>query len=165
MTLGTMTKSSVTERLAVDTASAIDLASQLKQAHWVVTGPAFIALHELFDRQAELMRGHADMLAERARQLGARPPGTIREAAAASQLPDFPSDAVMADEIIDTLIDRYDTFRDGLMLSARDADSEQDLATQDLYIEILRSANLQRWFLSSHREPRIAQPTATERQL
>lgn len=165
MTTGTITRSSVTQRLAVDTASAIDLASQLKQAHWVVTGPAFIALHELFDRQAELMRGHADALAERSRQLGARPPGTVREAAAASQLPDFPSDAVAAADVIATLIDRYDTFGDGLMLSAREAENEHDLATQDLYIEILRSANLQRWFLDSHREPQETPPTATEQQL
>ena len=30
-------------------ADAIDLQSQVKQAHWNVKGPHFIALHELFD--------------------------------------------------------------------------------------------------------------------
>ncbi len=32
-------------------AAAIDLHAQVKQAHCTVRGPAFIAIHELFDKQ------------------------------------------------------------------------------------------------------------------
>src|SRR5690242_6654228 len=31
-------------------ASAVDLQTQMKQAHWNVKGPSFIGLHELFDK-------------------------------------------------------------------------------------------------------------------
>ena len=31
-------------------ASAVDLQTQMKQAHWNVKGPSFIGLHELFDQ-------------------------------------------------------------------------------------------------------------------
>ena len=38
------------ELLNARLADAIDLATQIKQAHWNVKGPNFIALHELFDK-------------------------------------------------------------------------------------------------------------------
>jgi starvation-inducible DNA-binding protein len=40
------------ERLA----DAIDLQSQVKQAHWNVKGPNFIALHELFDKISDAVQ-------------------------------------------------------------------------------------------------------------
>jgi starvation-inducible DNA-binding protein len=149
MTMATMTRTPIVERLGVDLASALDLASQLKEAHWAVTGPNFIALHELFDRQAAEVRGHADALAERMRQLGGTPRGTIRQAAERSELDDFP--AIHDEhEVVSTLVERYSTFCDALQTSASAAAEEGDVATEDLFIEVLRAANLQRWFLESH---------------
>ena len=45
-------------------ADVVDLFTQIKQAHWNVNGPNFIALHELFDKIAEIVEGQSDMLAE-----------------------------------------------------------------------------------------------------
>ena len=54
-------------------ADAIDLQSQVKQAHWNVKGPQFIALHELFDKISDAVLEHIDEIAERvgARGVGA----------------------------------------------------------------------------------------------
>ena len=41
-------------------ADAIDLQSQVKQAHWNVKGPNFIALHELFDKISDLVLEQID---------------------------------------------------------------------------------------------------------
>ena len=41
-------------------ADTFDLYSQVKQAHWNVKGPQFIALHELFDRLAEELLAYVD---------------------------------------------------------------------------------------------------------
>ena len=37
-------------------ADAVDLQTQMKQAHWNVKGPHFIGLHELFDQIDDLQR-------------------------------------------------------------------------------------------------------------
>ena len=49
-------------------AAAIDLHGQLKQAHWNVRGPNFIAIHELFDKVATDADAYGDKLAERAKE-------------------------------------------------------------------------------------------------
>ena len=41
-------------------AAAIDLQAQMKQAHWNVRGPGFIAIHTLFDKVADEAAGYAD---------------------------------------------------------------------------------------------------------
>ena len=48
-------------------AAAIDLHAQIKQAHWNVRGPTFIAIHELFDKVADVVEEYSDKIAERAR--------------------------------------------------------------------------------------------------
>ncbi len=51
-------------------ADCIDLQTQCKHAHWNVKGPAFIALHKLFDEINEEVEEYVDLLAERIVQLG-----------------------------------------------------------------------------------------------
>src|SRR5208337_5696782 len=77
------------ERLA----DAIDLQSQVKQAHWNVKGPHFIALHELFDKISDAVEEYVDEIAERAVQLGGVAEGTARVVAKRSSLPEYPLNA------------------------------------------------------------------------
>lgn len=131
-------------------ATATDLVSQLKQAHWNVVGANFIALHELFDRQADLMRGFCDEYAERIRALDGLPRGTVRRAAAASELPEFPAGEVDAHTTAGILEDRFTRYSE--MLSEGIAASEGvDPTTQDLLIEVQREVDRQAWFLRAHR--------------
>src|SRR6185369_7447672 len=66
-------RSKVIELLNARLADAIDLQTQMKQAHWNVKGPNFIALHELFDKINEEVEDYVDDIAERVVQLGALP--------------------------------------------------------------------------------------------
>src|SRR5260370_3457202 len=61
-------------------AAAIDLHAQVKQAHWNVRGPTFIAIHELFDTVADAVEEYSDTIAERAAALGGTAEGTIQTA-------------------------------------------------------------------------------------
>ena len=131
-------------------ATATDLVSQLKQAHWNVVGENFIALHELFDRQADLLRGYADEYAERIRALDGLPQGTVRQAAVASELPEFPEGEVDARTTAGILEDRFARY--SAMLSEGIGESEGvDPTTQDLLIEVQREVDRHTWFLRAHR--------------
>lgn len=70
-------------------ADAVDLRTQAKVAHWNVKGRQFAALHELFDGVAHAVDEYADLIAERAVQLGGLAEGTARQAAAATDLEEY----------------------------------------------------------------------------
>ena len=142
----------VIERLCRDTASAIDLYGQVKQAHWTVTGMNFIGVHELFDAQAMILSGHVDTLAERVRALGGVPSGTARQVASLSTLDDLPVRELPSSEAIAEIAARYQAFGEGLLESAGMASQAGDIATEDVYIEVIRSLDKQQWFLRSHLE-------------
>jgi Ferritin-like domain len=65
------------ELLNKHVAVAIDLHGQVKHAHWNVRGPAFIAIHELFDEIADEVEDYSDALAERSAAVGGTAQRTV----------------------------------------------------------------------------------------
>src|SRR3954466_4330475 len=92
--LSEVTRAKVVELLNARLADCTDLQTQIKQAHWNVKGPNFIALHELFDRINEDVEDNVDELAERVVQLGGVAEGTARRAANRSSLREYPPNPV-----------------------------------------------------------------------
>ncbi len=80
----------IVELLNARLADAIDLQTQMKQAHWNVKGANFIALHELFDKINEDFEEYTDLLAERIVQLGGVAEGTATTVAKRSPLKAYP---------------------------------------------------------------------------
>jgi starvation-inducible DNA-binding protein len=140
------------QRLVVDLnrdlAGLLDLVAAYKQAHWNVVGPRFAGLHALFDQLAAETRVHADQVAERAVALGGIAQGTLQDAAQRSVLPQFPSTARREREVLDALISRAEKMADELRIAADH--SADDLATQDIHIDALRTVEKQRWMLEAH---------------
>src|SRR3954468_789398 len=97
-------KGRIIEILNARLADSTDLKTQTKHAHWNVKGPNFIQLHELFDQIAPHFDDYADLLAERAVQLGGVANGTLREAAAASSIPEYNLNAVDGTEHVKALV-------------------------------------------------------------
>ncbi len=131
-------------------ALAADLRSQVKQAHWNVVGPNFIALHRLFDEQAALLLAQVDIFAERVRALRGVARGTVRQAAAESPLEDLDADELPEDEAVQAILDRFERYSLSLTAAIEAADESKDLTTQDIYIEAQREIDLHAYFLRSH---------------
>lgn len=150
MTTATTDTGTLISTLGKHVATASDLVSQLKQAHWNVTGANFIALHELFDREADLVRGYVDEFAECIRALDGVPAGTVRQAARHSEIADFPEGKLSETETVRALVERFEQYSALLTRAIREADECGDLTTQDLYIEVQREIDRHAWFLRSH---------------
>jgi len=140
----------VTDRLNHHLALASDMYSQVKQAHWNVVGPNFIALHKLFDEQAAMFVAHIDVYAERMRALQAVPSGTIRQAAQESDLPDLDARELPWDEAVSLILDRFEAYGASIKDAIEHSEQQEDLVTQDLYIEALHEAEKHAYFLRSH---------------
>jgi starvation-inducible DNA-binding protein len=131
-------------------ADAIDLYSQLKQAHWNVKGSDFIQLHELYDTIAAQLLEHVDAIAERATTLGGVALGTIRTAATASTLQEYPVDAVAGIDTLAVIADRLAAYGSAMRAAIEKALALDDQDSADLFIEVSRAADKQLWLIEAH---------------
>lgn len=131
-------------------ATAMDLYSQVKQAHWNVRGPWFFARHQLFDGLADHLRTFADDVAERIGTLGGALRGTVRMTAGATVLPEYEAGRGDGMEHIKMLAARYGVFTRQLRKGIDVCNSAGEPVTEDLFTEGLRAFELDMWFLESH---------------
>jgi starvation-inducible DNA-binding protein len=131
-------------------ADAIDLQTQMKQAHWNVKGPSFIALHELFDKVNEDVEDYIDLIAERAVQLGGIALGTARSVAQRSQQKEYPLQIASGRDHVEAVSSALATFGKAAR-AAIDATSElRDQDTADIFTEISRGVDKWLWFVEAH---------------
>jgi starvation-inducible DNA-binding protein len=134
------------ERLA----EAIDLQSQVKQAHWNVKGPHFIALHELFDKISDAVLGYIDEIAERVTSLGGTAEGTVAVAAKRSKLKNYPLSITAGKDHLFYLSTQLAAFGKGVRSGIDDTDELGDKDTADLFTGISREVDKHLWFLEAH---------------
>jgi starvation-inducible DNA-binding protein len=132
-------------------ATAIDLHGQVKQAHWNVRGPTFIAIHELFDKIADVVEEYSDKIAERAGTLGGTAEGTVQTAAQRSFLEPYRLGVADAAAHIGAVTEALATFGESVRGAIDDSDSFGDIDTSDLFTEVSRGIDYQLWLVESHR--------------
>lgn len=131
-------------------ADAIDLASQMKQAHWNVKGPSFIALHELFDGIHTAVQSHVDNLAERITALGGTARGTAKVAAEGSTLPHYPLEIVSGEDHVEAGSTALAAFGKGIRTAIAEASDVGDADTEDLFVEVSRDIDKNLWLVEAH---------------
>jgi starvation-inducible DNA-binding protein len=144
------TRTKVAELLNARLADAIDLQTQLKQAHWNVKGPHFISLHELFDKINEDVEEYVDDLAERAVQLGATVFGTARAVAKASTLHEYPLHATGGRDHVTAVTVALAHFGKNVRSAIDTTDELRDKDTADLFTGISRGVDKWLWMVESH---------------
>jgi len=131
-------------------AAAIDLHGQVKQAHWNVRGPGFIAVHTLFDKVADEAEIYSDLIAERARALGGSAEGTIQTAAKRSFMLAYPLGVADPAEHVFAVAGALAAFGESAREAINLATTAGDADTADLFTQISRGVDQQLWLVESH---------------
>jgi starvation-inducible DNA-binding protein len=138
----------IADGLAVFLADTYSLCLKTHSYHWNVTGPMFHPLQLLFEQQHQELALAVDLIAERIRALGVRAPGTYREFAARSSIPED-GDEPDAVEMIRRLLQGQQlvvrTARAVLLAAA----SAHDEPTADLLTRRIQAHEKTAWMLRS----------------
>jgi len=133
-------------------ADCIDLQTQCKQAHWNVKGPAFIALHKLFDEINGAVAEYADLLAERIVQLGGIAEGTVGVVAERSELVDYPLTLSTGQQHVAALSDALSEFGRAVRVGIEEMNELEDAGSADILTEISRGIDKWLWFVEAHQQ-------------
>ena len=134
------------ERLA----EAIDLQSQVKQAHWNVKGPHFMTLHELFDKISGVVLEQIDEIAERIAALGGTAEGTVVVAARRSKLKNYPLSITAGRDHLYYLSTQLAQYGKAVRSAVDDTDELGDKDTADLLTGVSRAVDKYLWFIEAH---------------
>lgn len=135
-------------QVLADTMALRDL---YKKHHWQVSGETFYQLHLLFDKhhgeQVELM----DELAERVQTLGGVAIAISYDVAEATRVERAPKDREAVPDQLQRLLAAHEVVLTETRRAAREAADNGDDGTNDLLVsDVIRTNEMQAWFVAEH---------------
>ena len=141
----------MTEQLNQLLADTITLRDLYKKSHWQVAGPTFYQLHLLYDKHHGEQDELVDSIAERIQLLGGVSIAMAADVAETTQIERPPRGREEVPVQLSRLLDAHQVIIRGARTLARRASTLGDDGTNDLVVsEVLRTNELQAWFLSEH---------------
>lgn len=141
----------VTNQLNQLLADTMTLRDLYKKCHWQVAGPTFYQLHLLFDKHYGEQNELVDLIAERIQLLGGVSLAMAADVAETTQIERPPRGREEVPVQLSRLIDAHQIIIQQTRPLARRAAELGDDGTNDLVIsDVLRTNELQVWFLSEH---------------
>lgn len=132
-------------------ADSLTLRDMYKKHHWQVSGPTFIALHELFDKHFAEQVELVDDLAERVQTLGGVSIAMGADSAERTRIERPPLGRESPPVQLSRLIAAHELIIVEARKAARRAEELGDDGTNDMLVgDIVRTNELQAWFLSEH---------------
>src|SRR5881409_4447588 len=132
-------------------ADTMTLRDLYKKFHWQVAGPTFYQLHLLFDKHYDEQVELVDSIAERIQLLGGVSIAMAADVAESTQIERPPRGREEVPVQLSRLLEAHQIIIRECRKLARRADELGDDGTNDLAVsEVLRTNELQVWFLSEH---------------
>lgn len=132
-------------------ADTITLRDLYKKHHWQITGPTFYQLHLLFDKHAEEQSTLVDQVAERIQLLGGVSVAMAADVAETTMIPRPPKGREEPAAQISRLLHAHEiVLKEARSMARRAADAGDD-GTNDLLVSnVIRTGELQAWFVAEH---------------
>ena len=132
-------------------ADTITLRDLYKKHHWQVAGHTFYQLHLLFDKHFKEQNELVDTIAERIQSLGAMSIAMAADVAETTMIPRPPRGREEVPVQISRLLHAHEMILLEARSMAKQASKDGDDGTNDLLVsEVIRTNELQVWFLSEH---------------
>ncbi|HET7010857.1 MAG TPA: ferritin-like domain-containing protein, partial [Anaerolineales bacterium] len=96
------------------------------------------------------LEAFADVIAERATALGGMVMGTVRAAAGTSSIEEFPGETFESSEVVEALVERVAAYGASARESIERSEELEDMATNDLMIDVARGADKFLYLLEAH---------------
>ncbi len=143
----------VVEILNAALSDAYVLLVRTKKYHWDVVGPQFMTLHKLWQEHYEALTLNIDAYAERVRQLGGYPVGTLQAFLELSSLEEYPGDMPNSTGMVQRLVLDHEqvirNLRSGVDQCAEDFG---DAGTADFLTGLMEAHEEMAWMLRSFLE-------------
>jgi starvation-inducible DNA-binding protein len=134
------------QQLTVD---LLALHNMYKEAHWNLTGPLFVALHEYYQQQADFYLQQADLFAERVLQLGESVDGRFSTIARTTKLAEMPEGYLTDDHSLKLLLDRVSVLQKEIYELMGETESS-DPPTANKLQDLAGSVDKNLWQLRAH---------------
>jgi starvation-inducible DNA-binding protein len=135
-------------QLLADTMTLRDL---YKKSHWQVSGPTFYQLHLLFDKHFEEQVEVVDAIAERIQLLGGISIAMAADVAETTQIERPPRGREEVPVQLSRILEAHELILEETRTMARLATDAGDDGTNDLLVsQVLRTNELQTWFIAEH---------------
>ncbi len=139
------------DRLNQILADTMTLRDMYKKHHWQVAGKTFYQLHLLFDKHYDEQVALVDQLAERIQLLGGLSYAMAADVAENTNIPRPPKGREEVPVQISRLLTAHEIILQGAHASAKKAADQGDDGTNDLLVsDVIRTHELQVWFLAEH---------------
>jgi starvation-inducible DNA-binding protein len=132
-------------------ADTMTLRDMYKKHHWQVAGATFYQLHLLFDKHHGEQDELVDTIAERIQLLGGISLAMAADVAETTMIPRPPRGREEAPVQISRLLEAHEMILKEAHTMAKQAQEAEDDGTNDLLVsDVIRSNELQVWFLAEH---------------
>ncbi|MEV0977668.1 DNA starvation/stationary phase protection protein [Streptomyces sp. NPDC049915] len=122
-----------------------------KKHHWLMRGATFYQLHLVLDQHATQQLALVDTLAERVQTLGGVAVGDARHVAELTSIPRPPDGVEEVPAMLSRLLEAHETILTDAHDAAARAAAQGDDGTNDLLVsQVIRTGELQTWFLAEH---------------